>query len=138
MWAMIPMFRVFSSGIARVGGAVTAGMRLSRLVLIAEMGERLVRLRHLVGVLLALDGGTDTVGGIHELAGEPVGHAATAAAARVADDPPPRECGAPVMADLDRNLVGRPADALGLDLEHRGHVAQGSVEDVERLPSRGV
>ncbi len=95
-------------------------------------------LGHLVGVFFALDRRADAVGGVHQLAGELLGHALAAAAAGVADDPAARERLPPVVADLNGHLIGGAADPLGLDLEDRGDVADRLVEDVERLLARGA
>src|SRR5438132_12716561 len=112
MWAMIPMFRVFSRGKARV--------RTATLTSIPEVREGLVRLGHLVGVFLAFDRGADTVGRVHQLGGELLRHAPPAAGPRIADDPAPGQRLAPVVADFDGHLAGGAADALGLHLEDRG------------------
>src|SRR5579863_1807505 len=130
MWAMIPMFRVFSRGKARAATATDMS--------VPEVREGFVRLGHLVGVFFALDRGADAVGSVHQLAGELLGHALAAASACVADDPPARERLPPVMADLDGHLVGGAADTLRLDLEERGDIADRLVEDVEGLLARGA
>src|ERR1700680_726579 len=108
MWAMIPMFRVFSRGKARAATATAMS--------VTEMREGLVRLGHLVGVFFALDRCPDAVGRIHELAGELLGHALAAPSPGVADDPAPRERLPPVGGDLHRDLVGSASDALGRHL----------------------
>src|ERR1700730_10574836 len=105
---------------------------------VPEVREGLVRLSHLVGIFLPLDRRAHAVGGVHQLAGELLGHALAAAAPRVADDPAPRQRLAPIVADLDRYLVGGAADPLGLDFEDRRDVANRLVEDVERLLARGA
>src|ERR1700716_2878554 len=86
--AMIPMFRVFSSGKARPGfltatfiffgcppasafgacldSSITWLKTFSNWFLVPEMAEGLVGLGHLVGIFLALDGGADVVGGVHQ------------------------------------------------------------------------
>src|SRR5580704_17012277 len=130
MWAMIPMFRVFSRGKARAATATATS--------VPEVRERFVRLGHLVGVFLALDRSADAVGRVHQLAGELLRHALTAAAPRVADDPAPGKRLTAVMSDLHRHLVGGAADPLRLDLEDRGHVADRLVEHVERLLAWGA
>src|ERR1700726_1420277 len=107
MWAMIPMFRVFSRGNARAATATDMS--------VPEVRESLVRLGHLVGVFLALDRRADSVGGVHQLAGGLLGHALATPAPRVSDDPAPCQRLAPVVADLDRHLVGGAADPLGLN-----------------------
>src|SRR5580698_7179151 len=125
MWAMIPMFRVFSRGKARAATATDMS--------VPEVREGFVRLGHLVGVFFALDRGADAVGSIHQLAGELLGHALAAAPTRVADDPAARQRLAPVVADLHGHLVGGIADTLRLDLEDRRDVADRLVEHVEGL-----
>src|ERR1035441_63778 len=92
---MAPMFRVFSRGNARAATATAMS--------VPEVREGFVRLGHLMGVFLPLDRSADAVGGIHQLAGELLGHALATAAARVANDPAPRERLAPVVADLHRH-----------------------------------
>src|SRR5437879_1458924 len=130
MWAMIPMFRVFSRAKARV--------RTATAMSVPKVGKGLVRLGHLVGVFLALDGCPHPVGGVHQLRGELVSHALAAAAACVADDPASSECLAPIVADLHRHLVRGAADPLRLHLDDRGDVADRLIEDVERLLARGT
>src|SRR5580658_1402862 len=130
MWAMIPMFRVFSRGKARAATATDTS--------VPEVREGFVRLGHLVGVFFALDRGADAVGSIHQLAGELLGHALATAAARVANDPAPSERLPSVVTDLDGHLIGGAADTLRLDLEDRGDIANRLVEHVEGLLSRGA
>src|ERR1700687_1638137 len=102
MWAMIPMFRVFSRGNARAATATA--------ISVPEMREGLVRLGHLVGVFFSLDRRPDNVGRVHELAGQLLRHALAAPPPGVADDPAPGERLAPVVPDLDGDLVGGAAD----------------------------
>src|SRR5918999_4466668 len=86
MWAMIPMFRVRSSGTDvparsdRVAVLAVIGLPL-------EVAEGAVRLRHAVGVLAALDRGADAVAGIEQLGGELVAHALAVALSRRLDEP---------------------------------------------------
>src|ERR1019366_1682902 len=125
MWAMIPMFRVFSRGNARAATATDMS--------VPEVREGFVRLGHLVGVFLPLDRGAHAVGGVHQLAGELLGHALAAPAPRVADDPAARQRLAAVVADFNGHPVRGAADPLRVDLEDRGHVADGLIEYVEGL-----
>src|SRR5687768_2565449 len=105
MWAMIPMFRVRSSG-------TDVPARSDRVAVLAviwlplEVAEGAVRLRHAVRVLAALDGGADAVAGIEQLGGELVAHAPPIALPCGLDEPAHAEADAPVGADLDRDLVG--------------------------------
>src|SRR5437899_1108813 len=73
------------------------------------MRERLVGLRHLVRVFSLLYSGAAVAGGVEELAGELLGHAALAPTAGGADDPPHRQRGAPVGTHFDPHLIRRPA-----------------------------
>src|ERR1039457_3473126 len=130
MWAMIPMFRVFSRGNARAATATAMS--------VPEVREGFVRLGHLVGVFLPLDRCAHAVGGVHQFAGELLGHAFAAATARVADDPAPRERLAAVVADLHGHLIGGSPDPFRFDLENRRDVANRLVEHVEGLLSRGA
>src|SRR6185312_6852300 len=133
MCAMIPMLRVLASwawvsamssisscrpcgacpcaGSGLHPGDPRAGDRRSP----AVVREGLVRLGHLVGVLAALDRGTEAVGGVEDLVHEALGHGLLTPLARVADQPAQRQRRRAVRLDLDRNLVGRTADAAGLD-----------------------
>src|SRR5476649_2010666 len=130
MWAMIPMFRVFSRGKARAATATDMS--------VPEVREGFVRLGHLVGVFFALDRRADAVGSIHQLTGELLGHALATAAPRVANDPAAGERLPAVVPDLNGHLVGGAADTLRLDLEDRRDVANRLVEHVERLLARGA
>ena len=92
------------------------------------MGEGLVGLGHLVGVLTALDCGTEAVAGVEDLIHEALGHRLLATLAGVADEPAQREGGRTSRTDIDRNLVGRTADTAGADLEGRTDVVEGLLE----------
>ena len=81
------------------------------------MRESLVRFRHLLQVLAALDRGADAVARVEELAGQALGHRLLPPLAGVADDPADRERGRPAGPDLDGHLVRGAADAPALDLE---------------------
>src|SRR5438874_801740 len=101
MWAMILMFRVLASGYSRmsrpfllgdsvcrflvtcVASATVASVSSSFLAGIAMatrppspsiVGERAVRLRHLVHVLAALHRRALSAGGVHQLADQALGH----------------------------------------------------------------
>src|SRR5215218_5735551 len=88
----------------------------------AVVGEGLVGLGHLVGVLALLHRGTEAVGGVEDLVHEALVHRLLATGLGVADQPAQRERGAARALDLDRDLVGRATDTAGLDLEGRLHV----------------
>src|SRR5512138_3882534 len=128
---MIPMFRVRASGTSRA----TVFPTLPGLPL--EMAEGAVRLGHLVRVLAALDGSAETVHCVDQLLGELVAHALAAPLAGRLDEPADAERETAVAADLDRDLVGRAADSAGLDLDDRGGVAKGRLEDLETRPVGG-
>src|SRR5437667_6742059 len=104
MCAMMPMLRVFASGVCL---GITDERSLPPVV-----RERFVGLRHPVRVLALLDGATAKVCGVDELVRELLLHRlAVAARARVADDPADAERQTPVGIDLHGNLVVRSADA---------------------------
>src|SRR4051794_38318525 len=81
----------------------------------AVVGEGLVGLGHLVGVLTLLHRGTEAVGGVEDLVHQALGHRLLTTITRVPDQPAQRQRGATCSLDLDRDLVGRTADAAGLD-----------------------
>src|SRR3954462_9882267 len=112
MWAMIPMLRVS----ARATSTVSA-IRLP-----AVVGEGLVGLRHLVGVLAPLHGGTEAVACVEQLVHQPLGHGLLATLAGVGDQPAQRQGGAATRAHLDRHLVGGATDAAATHLEGGLHV----------------
>src|SRR5687768_8623515 len=115
MCAMIPMFRVRSSGMEVPVRSVRVAV-LAVIGLPLEVAEGAVRLRHAMGVLTALDRGADAVAGIEQLGGELVAHAPSVSLAGRLDEPPHAEADPPVGADLDRDLVRGAAHALRLDL----------------------
>src|SRR5438876_5527 len=126
---MIPMFRVLSSG----NPALVAGRRAAWAIVIGlplEVAEGLIRLRHAVRVLAALDRRAHAVAGVDQLEGELLGHAAAVPPAGGVDQPAHAQRDAPVGANLDRDLVRGTADALGLDLDQRHRVAQGALHDL--------
>src|SRR3954451_18000164 len=108
MWAMIPMFRVS----ARATSTLSAIQRLP-----AVVGEDLVGLRHLVGVLAPLHGGTEAVACVEELVHQAVGHGLLATVADVGDQPAHSQGGAATRAHVDRHLVGGATDTAAAHLE---------------------
>src|SRR2546426_430860 len=123
MWAMMPMFRVLSSEYCRSTSSsaffLSSYMRRGGpaaplfvgFPLPAIMRERLVGLRHLVGVFPLLHGRAAVVGGVEQLGGELLGHAALGPPARGADHPAHGQRRTAVGPHLDRHLVRRAADA---------------------------
>src|SRR5260370_260164 len=72
-------------------------------------------------------------GGVKQRNSEFLRHAFPATLPGETDDPAPRQRQPALRADLDRNLVGRATDTPRLDLEQRGGVAKGQIEDLQRL-----
>src|SRR3954465_12629841 len=99
----------------------------------AVVGEGLVGLGHLVGVLALLHSGTEAVGGVEDLVLEALGHRLLTTCLRVADEPAQRERGATRALDLDRDLVGRATDTAGLDLDGRLDVVHRALEREDRV-----
>src|SRR3712207_1311521 len=153
MCAMIPMLRVLarvalvsamalSSVVRSAGGssgggpdrppAAGAGLRPAGVHSPAVVREGLVRLGHLVGVLAALDRGSQTVARVEQLVHEALGHRLLATGPAVLDQPTQAEGGAARGADLDRDLVGRTTDAAAADLEGRLDVVQRALEQIGR------
>src|SRR6195952_2716653 len=141
MCAMMPMLRTLLRSVVmstateslflRVEKRLVCGRRTPALSAVfpsrcspAVVGEGLVGLGHLVGVLALLHSGTEAVGGIEDLVHQPLGHGLLAARLGVAHEPAESQRGAAVGLDLDRHLVGRTADAAGLDLDGRLYVVE--------------
>src|SRR6266498_3662134 len=152
MWAMMPMFRVFSSGYCssttlpspllgatqeKRGVEAPAPLFESR-SLPAVVRERLVGLRHLVSVFSLLHGRAAIVRRIEELAGQPLRHTLLRPAPSRADKPAHAERGAPVGPHLDGYLVRRAADAARLDLDRRLAIVHGRLEELEGVLLRPV
>src|SRR3970282_1386257 len=133
MWAMMPIFRVFSSGYCasttlpspllgatqeKRGVEAPAPLFESR-PHPAVVRERLVGLRHLVSVFALLHGRPAVVGRVQQLAREPLRHALLRAAPRGPDQPAHAERRPSVRAHLDGHLVRRAPHAARLDLNGR-------------------
>src|SRR6185369_8220312 len=101
------------------------------------MAEGPVGLGHLVRVFASLDRGAEAVHRVDELGRELLAHALAAALAGRLDEPADAERQAPIAPDLDRDLVGRAADAARLDLDDRGGIAERRLEDLEAGSLRG-
>src|SRR6185436_17539045 len=85
-----------------------------------------------------LDRAAAVLRGIHQLAGEAGAHRLLAAARRGLDDPAHRQGQLAARTDLDRDLIGRAADAAGLDLDRRLDVLDGLLEDLHRVVARAL
>src|ERR1700693_2077910 len=147
MWAMMPIFRVFSSGYCASTtrpSPLLGATQEKRWVeapaplfesrsLPAVVRERLVGLRHLVSVFALLHGRPAVVGRVQQLAREPLRHALLRATPRGPDQPAHAERRPPIRAYLDRHLVGRAAYATRLDLHRRLAVVHGRLEELERV-----
>src|SRR6476469_4452915 len=94
----------------------------------AVVGEGLVGLGHLVGVLALLHSGTEAVARVEDLVHEEIGHGLLATVGGVPYDPAQGQRGVAVGLDLDGDLVGRAADAAGLDLDGRLDVVHRALE----------
>src|SRR5947209_17871163 len=116
MCAMIPMLRTLASAVTTSVVTVFVSLVSASLMrgkfcgLPAVVGERLVGLGHLVGVLAPLDAGTEAVARVEHLVHQPLGHRLLATLPGVADQPAQRERVGAAGLDLDRHLVGRTAD----------------------------
>src|SRR6266540_4528496 len=110
MCAMMPIFR----SLARAASAAAtsnpyfcfSSEPLELRALPAVVREGLVGLRHLVGVLAALDRGAETVAGVQQLVHQPLNHGLLTPGAGVGHQPAQPQRGLPRGADLDRHLVG--------------------------------
>src|SRR6476660_9312577 len=94
----------------------------------AVVGEGLVGLGHLVGVLALLHSGTEAVARVEDLVHEALAHGLLATVGGVAHEPAQGQRGGSVRLDLDGDLVGRTADAAGLDVDGRLDVVHRALE----------
>src|SRR5680860_453499 len=150
MCAMMPMLRTLlrsvvmstatESQFLRGRNSVGCGRRTSALYAVfpsqrspAVVGEGLVGLGHLVGVLTLLHSGSEAVGRVEDLVHQPFGHRLLATVRGVAHEPAQRQRGAAVGLDLDRHLVGGTADAAGLDLDGWLDVVERTLERDDRV-----
>src|SRR3954452_11933229 len=99
----------------------------------AVVGEGLVGLGHLVGVLALLHSGTEAVGGVEDLVHQALGHRLLTASGGVADQPAQGQGHGARTAHLDRDLVGGATDAAAPDLEGRLHVVQRTLQRDDRV-----
>src|ERR1700751_1931269 len=112
---MIPMLRTLARStpvwVATLNPRSRKSWFWSAVRLPAVVGEGLVGLRHLVGVLAPFHAGAQAVARVQQLVHEPLGHVLLPPVPGVGDDPAQRELGAAGGADLDRPLVGGASDA---------------------------
>ena len=97
------------------------------------MGECLVGLGHLVGVLALLHRGACVVGRVHDLAGQALLHGLFTAVAGIAGQPAQAKGLAALGTDLHGHLVGGAAHTAGLGLQGRHDVLNGSGKDLKGL-----
>src|SRR5450759_1126459 len=107
MWAMMPMFRTFSSATVRgINNCCWSEARLAPTKTSPPIvGEGLVGLGHTVDVVLLLNGAATHVGRVCHLIGQLVLHALFGARTGVRDEPADSQAHAAVLRDLDGNLV---------------------------------
>src|SRR5215203_223174 len=122
MCAMIPMFRTRSRAMF-VATAISSP---------PVVREGLVRLRHPVHVVLALERAALLVERVQQLAGELRRHSLLAAVAREGEEPADRKGAATPLRHLDGHLIVRAADAAALDLEHGRHGLDRLLQNLER------
>src|SRR5690348_8293643 len=117
MCAMMPMLRTLARAASAAATVTPTSWYVWGARLPAVVGEGLVGLGHLVGVLTPLHGGAEAVARVEELVHEPVHHRLLATGAGVRGEPAQPERGRPRRLDLDRDLVGRATDTAAADLE---------------------
>src|SRR6185437_14584659 len=118
------------------GGLVATRPVHSRRALPAIMGVRLIRLRHLVCILAALDRGAGAVGRVAQFSRQLLTHGLSGTGARGANQPAHGQGHPPIPADLHRHLIGRTTDAPRLHLQGRGSVPHGQIEGVHGRAAR--
>src|SRR5262245_24831604 len=124
MWAMMPMLRVRSS---------ERSEDMTVPALPAVMGVRAIRVRHAMRLFALAHRLAALRGGVEELGRELLFHGLARARARRVHHPAHRERRASVGRDLDRDLIGRAADAPALDLDARAHVVDRAPEQAHGL-----
>src|SRR5579863_6824900 len=130
MWAMMPMFLIFSIGTVR---AITKPyVAKTTTALPAVMRESLVRFRHAVNVILLLDRSATHVGGVGQLICQLVGHSLLRPAAGVLQNPTDRQADPAVLGNLDGHLIVGTAHAPCLHFEQRLGVLHRLFEKLQR------
>src|SRR3954447_2232901 len=119
-----------SSSLSRPPHELIATARTPWRGLPAVVREGLVGLRHAEDVVLALVRAALLGLRVEQLVREPLRHRLLAPVAGELDQPADRERAGAAGGHLDRDLVGRAADAAGADLEHRRERLD---RDLERL-----
>ena len=102
-----------------VQAAACAAPRTIGRKLPAIVSKRLVGLGHTVHFFLTLDSRAGVVARVDDLGAEALGHGLLAALAGELDQPAQRQGLTALRADLDRDLIGRAANAAGLNLQAR-------------------
>ena len=97
------------------------------------MGEGLVGLGHAEDVVLALPGVALLPGCVEDLIGQALRHRVLVALTGELDQPPDRKGPGAAGRHLDRDLVGRPTDPAGADLQLRGKFRYRLLEYFDRL-----
>src|SRR5262245_51360914 len=153
MCAMMPMFLVRSSGYCESTGLPfrqVSGQLLKRRggpgmspppgisSLPAVMCERLVGLRHLVGVFSLLHRRPAVVRRVEQLGGQLGRHALFRSATRGAYDPALAERGTTVGAHFDGNLIGRAANPLHLYPNTRLAIFDLTFQQLDRFLPRAL
>src|SRR5258707_1084628 len=95
------------------------------------MRESLVGLGHAMYVFLLLDGAAARVGRVDQLIGELVDHGLAGAFARILQEPANRQRLPPERVYFHGNLVVRAAHAPRLHFQHRLHVLDGLLENLQ-------
>jgi hypothetical protein len=102
------------------------------------MRKCLVRIRHAVRIFLLLDRITAIIRRVQQFSSKPVCHRLFASPAGILNNPANRQSTPPLLMDFDRHLIGRTANASGLDFDRRPDVVNGLLKDLEWLFSRLV
>src|ERR1022692_1709278 len=110
MCAMMPILRIFSSGVVRA-------IKLSYLP--AIVGKSLIGLGHAVDVVFLLNCSASGIGGVVQFIRQLFGHALFRARAGVAENPPNRKAGPAIIGNFHRHLIVGATDAARLHFEQR-------------------
>ena len=85
------------------------------------------------GIFAFLHGAAAVVGGIHDLAGQTLGHGTLTTGAGISRQPAQTEGLTTGGTDFHRHLIGGTADAAGLGLQAGHDILHGLVKNIERL-----
>uniref|UniRef100_E6PKC6 Putative Hemagglutinin 2 n=1 Tax=mine drainage metagenome TaxID=410659 RepID=E6PKC6_9ZZZZ len=98
-----------------------------------EMGESLICLSHAVNLVTTLHGRATTLGGLHQLISQALGHGFLTTFFSRLTDPAHSQGRATLGTHFNRNLVISATDTAGFNLNNRFHIAQRQRENLNGI-----